>query len=66
MAKIKIDMEELEEMMAEGTDGRGFCRSCGQESCNYCEPDARNYPCSHCGENEVFGFEELMLMGEIL
>ncbi len=40
----------------------GLCRACGAERYE-CEPDARNYMCEECGENEVFGIEELLLMG---
>jgi hypothetical protein len=37
----------------------GICKSCGEE--NYTvEPDARNYECEVCGENQVFGAEELL------
>lgn len=45
-----------------GMDNPGFCRSCGHEQ-EGCEPDARNYQCEECGEREVFGASELMLMG---
>ena len=40
----------------------GFCRSCGAER-ECCEPDARHYTCEDCGEHEVFGAEELLVMG---
>lgn len=39
----------------------GFCTSCGAEQ-HGCEPDARNYTCESCGEKEVFGAEELLIM----
>ena len=29
------------------------------------EPDARSYECEGCGAAEVYGLEELMLMGEL-
>jgi len=44
-----------------GTDNPGFCHACG-ESAEGCEPDARNYTCGSCGEAQVFGAEETMLM----
>jgi len=44
-------------------EGAGFCLACGEEPCGYVEPDARRYRCEHCGENLVFGLEELFLMG---
>ena len=42
-------------------DYTGFCVACGKTR-KGCEPDARNYPCEKCGENKVFGAEELLLM----
>lgn len=56
----KLNMDEVI-AAAEEDDGTGFCRACG-ESQGGCEPDARNYQCESCGENEVFGAAELLLM----
>jgi hypothetical protein len=55
----KIRLEDIERAMAEDT---GFCVSCGAER-DCCEPDARNYPCEECGDNTVYGAEELLMMG---
>jgi len=41
-------------------DNPGFCKACGEYQ-DGCEPDARNYECESCGENEVFGAEELLI-----
>lgn len=41
----------------------GFCRACGAEQYGV-EPDARRYPCPDCGAHEVYGAEELLVMGE--
>lgn len=42
-------------------DMRGFCTDCGAEA--FCvEPDARGYRCESCGERDVYGAEELLLM----
>jgi hypothetical protein len=41
-------------------DNPGFCLACGCEA-GGCEPDAREYECEACGENQVFGAEELLL-----
>lgn len=41
-------------------DNPGFCQACGEEA-DGCEPDARNYKCEMCDENEVFGAEELLM-----
>lgn len=42
----------------------GICRQCGEEKAS-CEPDARKYPCDHCGANEVYGTDELLARGEL-
>ncbi len=51
-------IEQASENMA------GFCRACGEEAA-CCEPDARNYKCEACGAKQVFGAEELFLMGAV-
>jgi len=42
-------------------DNPGFCLSCGAEV-EGVEPDARRYECECCGERQVYGAEELMIM----
>lgn len=42
-------------------DNPGFCIACGEEAYD-CEPDARMYTCEFCGENKVYGSEELAMM----
>jgi hypothetical protein len=42
-------------------DNPGFCIDCGHEA-EGCEPDARKYQCESCGEHQVYGAEELLLM----
>ena len=44
-----------------GSD-EGFCLGCGSTQL-YVEPDARGYSCESCGEQLVFGFQELLIMG---
>ncbi len=41
----------------------GICRSCGNIVEGGCEPDAERYPCDSCGENQVFGIEQAVLIG---
>ena len=41
-------------------DNLGFCLACGEEASGV-EPDARGYECEVCGEEEVYGAEELLL-----
>jgi len=60
-----IDPERLLEAVEEqmfGTENPGFCIKCGEER-DGCEPDARKYPCDTCGAQEVYGAQELLLMG---
>lgn len=40
----------------------GFCLECGEER-DGCEPDARGYECFNCGEQRVYGAQEILLMG---
>ena len=53
-----------EEDISEGTNGA--CIACGEIHYGGVEPDARNYPCDSCGENQVFGMKELLIMGKIV
>lgn len=48
--------------LADGTTG--VCLSCG-ETCGGVEPDAREYACPSCGERQVYGLEELLMMGRL-
>lgn len=52
----------IEEAMEMNDNLEGGCLACGAIR-EGCEPDARNYECDVCGEREVYGAEELMLMG---
>ncbi len=45
-----------------GMGSTGICLSCGEDR-DGCEPDARNYECYECGQNTVFGAEEILLSG---
>ncbi len=53
---------DLDEMIAADEDYIGFCLECGEER-EACEPDARNYECDGCGEKQVFGASEIIMMG---
>jgi hypothetical protein len=46
-------------------NGIGYCLACGKSQ-DCCEPDARKYKCHSCGEEKVYGLEEMMLMGLII
>lgn len=55
----KFDLEVIEDAIEGNT---GFCLSCGAEEYG-CEPDARGYECSSCGKKNVYGAEEILIMG---
>lgn len=59
---FKMNEETFESMR---DDYMGLCFSCGHDAHNI-EPDARGYECEVCGENKVFGVEEILIMGRIL
>lgn len=44
-----------------GMDNPGICIACGIDV-DGVEPDARRYECEACGENAVYGGEELLMM----
>lgn len=59
----KLDADYILQVLELGNDDHlGFCTECGAER-DGCEPDARNYECYECGERQVFGAEELLIMG---
>lgn len=58
-----IKMTERE-YMQHLEDSTGVCTNCRSiREC--CEPDARNYRCDECGEDSVFGVEELLMEGNL-
>lgn len=54
----KDRVEDAVKRRLQSLDNPGFCTSCGAEA-DQCEPDAREYECEECGENTVYGAEEL-------
>ncbi len=50
-------------VIASREGGIGLCRACGKEADAYIEPDARNYLCEACGYHQIFGAQELIIMG---
>ncbi|HEU4986897.1 MAG TPA: hypothetical protein VFT89_07515 [Rhizobiaceae bacterium] len=53
-------IEEACERRLSSLDNPGICLACGFEQ-DGCEPDAREYECEACGEEQVFGCEELLM-----
>jgi len=63
--KNVIDPDELLEAVEDAQtslENPGFCRACGERG-DGCEPDAEHYECEYCGEFELFGAEQLLIMG---
>ena len=44
--------------------GHGWCLACGKKVTGV-EPDAVNYTCPRCQADEVFGAEEILMMGDV-
>lgn len=59
---VTVSDEEFAEAMADG--GIGFCRSCGCEAAGV-EPDAERYTCHYCKKAEIYGAEQLLIMGAL-
>ena len=56
---FKPTINTLQEMIEES---QGFCLACGERQ-DGVEPDASKYTCDGCGENKVYGAEDLLLRG---
>lgn len=48
-------------LVESGEDTTGICHACGAER-EMTEPDAEHYPCEDCGQNEVYGAEQTVMM----
>ena len=53
------------ESMLQRDDNEGFCLACGSEA-SCVEPDAERYECEGCGENAVYGAEQLLILGAFI
>ena len=58
-----MKVKATEEDIADGLNGG--CTACGEIQYGNTEPDAREYKCEDCGQNKVYGLEELIVMGLI-
>lgn len=54
---IRFSFEEITDSTA------GACLACGAYT-DGVEPDARKYTCPSCGKKQVYGAEELLIMGK--
>lgn len=55
----RFTLEQIEEA---AEDQGGFCLACGEPAYGV-EPDARGYECEECGKHQVYGAEEIAIMG---
>lgn len=55
-----FELSEIEDALLDGVTG--FCINCGEEK-HGVEPDAENYHCDCCNENQVYGAEQILIMG---
>ena len=62
--KIIAKKPTFEWVEANARDYIGWCLACGAERKN-CEPDARKYQCDECDTFNVYGAEELVIMGMV-
>ena len=64
MAQIQLHpsltVRRVLELANYGDECLGACIKCGADAWGV-EPDARGYKCEECGENAVYGGEELVL-----
>lgn len=58
MAVVNID--RVMEAAQDEEEYIGFCVACGEEQ-EGVEPDARRYECESCGEDRVYGAQEILL-----
>ena len=63
--RIKFINMTQEDSQYDREEYNGWCLNCGAHRYGETEPDARNYECETCGKNEVYGIEELLIMGLI-
>ena len=55
----------MDEYRDASSNFEGRCTACGAEVPSGCEPDARRYKCEECEEEQVYGMDELLIMGLI-
>ena len=53
----------LDEIQEQSESHGGYCLHCQDWTHDCCEPDARKYTCPECDLPQVYGAEELVIMG---
>lgn len=60
-----VEVEEVD--YQEAVDSyMGWCPACKEFTRDTTEPDAEGYDCPKCGQNEVVGAEQALIMGLIM
>ena len=54
-----------EEFMEGNEGGLGYCVACGEERTEFTEPDTEKQKCEACGQHQVYGLDNLLIMGLI-
>lgn len=62
MATKQMTLEEVNDARE---SYEGFCKHCNDITTEEVEPDAENYNCPVCEQDEVFGIEQAVLLGYI-
>jgi len=63
--RIELSQKEIESAMF-GLGSPGVCIACGMfDEYAGCEPDAENYECHECGENQLFGLEAAIIIDAV-
>jgi hypothetical protein len=60
---MKIKLDDVLAAIQED-DNLGFCLNCGEQQGGV-EPDAEHYRCEACGHMDVFGAEQILLLGQV-
>lgn len=59
---IKLSMEDYLEL---SDSSGGVCLACSELIFGGIEPDAENYSCEYCGEDQVQGIENALIEGNV-
>jgi len=61
--QVEVDEVDYQEAVDSYT---GWCKVCKEFTRGSTEPDAEGYDCEKCGEKEVVGAEQALLLGLIV
>lgn len=61
-AKARELMIDMDDIIGAAEENIGFCLSCGADQYG-CEPDTERRKCENCGDLQVYGAEQIVVMG---